>query len=101
MTRQVPPRQLLADTSRQTWLILKSYLTALLPLLAVVIVVGLISDRVGVRGGLETARDNSLEFLANVAFAVVASRLFDWIGHQVKGLPAGPAQSAEQPSSAG
>jgi hypothetical protein len=90
-----------ADTRGRTWLILKTYLIVLLPLLAVVVVAGLISDRVNVPARLGTLGDSTFEFLANMALAVAAARLFDWIGHQVKGLPADSAQLAEQAPSVG
>jgi len=90
-----------ADTSGRTWLIVKTYLIWYLPLLAIVVVAGLITDRVTVSDRLGTLGDNALEFLATIVLTVASARLFDWIGHQVKGLPAGAAQSAEQASSAG
>ena len=54
------------------------------------LVVGLISDFDGLPTWWSTARiafDSSLEFLMTVLCAIAASRLFDWIGYQVKGVP--------------
>jgi hypothetical protein len=42
------PGNVFADTNGRTWLILKTYLIVLLPLMAVVVVAGLISDGLGV-----------------------------------------------------
>jgi hypothetical protein len=52
---------------------------------------------------LGSFRDSSIEFLATAVIAVAEARLFDWIGHRVKGLPAepGPAQLAGQPPPVG
>jgi hypothetical protein len=71
-------------------LILKSFLIVLLPVLAGVLAVGLISDFDDLPTWWSAAKiafDSSLEFLVTVLAAVTASRLFDWIGHQVKGPP--------------
>ena len=92
---------IIADTKGRIWLILKTYVIMLLPLLAVVAVVGLTSDYAGLPAWGETIRDSAFEFLATMVIAVAASRLFDWIGHQVKGLPAGSAQLAGQTPPAG
>ena len=83
-------RNALADTKGRSWLILKSYLIVLLPALIGVLAIGLISDFAALPAWWSTARmalDSSLEFLMPVLVTVVASRLFDWIGHRVKGLP--------------
>jgi hypothetical protein len=97
------PGNVLADTNGRTWLILKTYLIVLLPLLAVVVVAGLISDGLGVPDRLGTFRDSAIEFLATAVIAVAEARLFDWIGDRVKGLPAEPgsAQLPGQPPPAG
>lgn len=90
-----------ADTKGRTWLILKTSLIVLLPLVAIVAVATVISDSVSVSARLGSLGDSSLEFLANVVLTVALARLFDWIGHQVKGLPADSAQLAGQAPSAG
>ena len=84
-----------ADTKGRIWLIVKTYLIWYLPLLAIVVVAGLISDRVNVPDRLSTLGDNVLEFLATMVLTVASARLFDWIGRRVKGLPAGPADSVQ------
>ena len=86
-------RNAIADTKGQIWLIVKTLLMVLLPLLAVVAAVGLTSDYAGLPASWEAAKDSVLEFLATMALAVAAARLFDWIGHQVKGLPAEPGSA--------
>ena len=80
----------LADTKGRSWLILKSYLIVLLPVLIGSLAVGLISDFADLPSWWSVARiafDSPLDFLLTVLVTVVASRLFDWIGHQVKDLP--------------
>jgi hypothetical protein len=82
-------RNALADTKGRSWLIVKSYLMVLLPLLAGLVAVGLIGDfddPPAWWSAAKTAFDSSLEFLVTVLATVIASRLFDWIGHQVKGV---------------
>ena len=89
-------RNALADTKGRTWLILKSFLIALLPVLACLAAVGLISDFDDLPTWWSAARiafDSPLEFLLTVLAAVTASRLFDWIGHQVKGVPPDAARN--------
>ncbi|CAN7672062.1 hypothetical protein LJR220_006404 [Bradyrhizobium sp. LjRoot220] len=79
-----------ADTKGRSWLIVKSFLIALLPALAGLLTVGLISDFEDLPAWWSAVRiafDSPLEFLATVLAAVTASRLFNWIGHQVKGVP--------------
>ena len=71
-------------------MILKSFFIALLPVLAGGLAVGLISDFGDLPAWWSAARiafDSPLEFLATVLAAATASRLFGWIGHQVKGTP--------------
>ena len=82
-----------ADTKGRIWLIVKTALIASLPLLAVGIAAGAIGDSVKVPDRLGTLGDSTYEFLATILFTVVAARLFDWIGHQVKGLPAEPGSA--------
>jgi hypothetical protein len=96
-------RNVLADTKGRSWLILKTYLIALLPLLAAIVVVGLTSDYAGLPAWGEVVRDSAFEFLATMVIAVAAARLFDWIGHRVKGLPAEPGSAplAGQPPPVG
>jgi hypothetical protein len=84
-----------ADTKGRIWLILKTYLIVSVPLLAVVAVAALISDRVSLPARLGTLGDSLFEFLATMVLTVAAARLFDWIGHRVKGLPVEPAGSAQ------
>ncbi|CAN0505266.1 unnamed protein product, partial [Phaeothamnion confervicola] len=74
-----------ADTRGRTWLILKTALIVSLPLLAVAIAAGSISDQVGVTTRLGTLADSSFEFLVTMLLTVASARLFDWIGYQVKG----------------
>jgi hypothetical protein len=90
-----------ADTGGRFWLILKTYLIAILPVLALVVVDGMITDRIGVSDRLGNLGDSTLEFLVTLMFVVASARLFDWAGHQVKGLPASPAQLAGQTPPAG
>ena len=83
-------RHVLADTKARSWLILKSFFIVLLPVLAGLLAVGLISDLDDLPSWWSAARiafDSPLEFLATVLAAATASRLFGWIGHQVKGVP--------------
>ena len=83
-------RNVLADTKGRSWLILKSFFVVLLPVLAGLLAVGLISDFDDLPTWWSAARiafDSPLEFLATVLAAATASRLFGWIGHQVKGVP--------------
>ena len=71
-------------------MILKSFLIVLLPVLAGLLAIGLISDFDDLPTWWSAARiafDSPLELLATVLAAATASRLFDWIGHQVKGVP--------------
>jgi hypothetical protein len=81
----------LTDSRGRTWLILKSYLIVLLPTLPGLAIVALRADVAGQSTGwsvIGTVLGSSLELLLTVLMAVVASRLFDWIGHRVKGLSA-------------
>lgn len=83
-------RHVLADTKARSWLILKSFFIVLLPVLAGFLAVGLISDLDDLPSWWSAARialNSPLELLATVLAAATASRLFGWIGHQVKGVP--------------
>jgi hypothetical protein len=85
-----------ADTKGRSWLIVKSFLIALLPVLAGLLTVGLISDFGDLPAWWSAVRiafDSPLEFLMTVLAAVTASRLFDWIGHQVRGVPSDAARN--------
>ena len=71
-------------------MILKSFLIVLLPVLAGVLAVSLISDFDDLPTWWRAARiafDSPLEFLMTVLAGATASRLFDWIGHHLKGAP--------------
>lgn len=83
-------RHVVADTKARSWLILKSFFIVLLPVLAGLLAVGLISDLDDLPSWWPAARttfDSPLELLATVLAAATASRLYGWIGHQVKGVP--------------
>jgi hypothetical protein len=87
----------LADTRGRSWSILKSYFLVLLPALLVLVVglaaFGLVSDIPDLSTGWDImgiAFVSAIEFLITVLTTVATSRLFDWIGHQVKGQPTSP-----------
>ena len=83
-------RNVMADTKARSWLILKSFFIVLLPVLAGLLAVGLISELDDLPNWWSAARiafDSPLELLATVLAAATASRLYGWIGHQVKGVP--------------
>ena len=83
-------RNVTADTKARSWLILKSFFIVLLPVLAGLLAVGLISELDDLPNWWSAARiafDSPLELLATVLAAATASRLYGWIGHKVKGVP--------------
>ena len=70
-------------------MILKSFFIVLLPVLAGLLAIGSISDLDDLPSWWSAARitfDSPLELLATVLAAATASRLYGWIGHQVKGV---------------
>ena len=89
----------LSDTRGRSWFILKSYFMVLLPALLVLVLMvglaafGLVSDTPDLSSGWDIMRIafvSAVELLITVLTTVAASRLFDWIGHQVKGQPTSP-----------
>ena len=89
----------LADTRGRSWLVVKCYFIVLLPVLLVLVLMvglaafGLVSDVPDLSTGWGIMRAvfvSAIELLIAVLTPVAASRLFDWIGHQVKGQPTSP-----------
>jgi hypothetical protein len=90
----------LADTSGRSWFILKALFVVFLPLGMVVIgmmglaSIGLVSDVSDFSSWSDLPHimlTGTIGFLTQVAGAVLASLLFDWIGDRVKGAPSSAA----------
>ena len=95
-------RNVFADTRGHALLILKVYLTILLPLLVIIMSavllawLGGVSGALGRSGGLmASVLSGILGFLATSAATIVAARLFMSLGERVKGEP--PAAAIIQP----
>jgi hypothetical protein len=91
-------RNILADTRGHSWLILKVYLTILLPTVLIIVAavvlawLGGFSDTLGRSGGGTVAGGallGILAFLVASTTTIIAARLFMSLGDRVKGAPPG------------